>query len=333
MLLLVRFMNNFPRKYLLFGIIAFGILFGSVVYSSTGSELLGPELEVDPILFVNILFFSCILIGIFAVLAGVGGGVIFTPLMLGFTPIDSYIVRSTGLFIAMVGSIIAGRQYLRYGIANYKLVLLAAVPYTLFAVIGALIAGYLYTVTGEIGESVLRGLLGLIVIAIGLLFIFAGKQMEYPEVDRVDSFTAIFDLGTSYEEKSLNRIIDYKITNLGIGMPLFCVAGLISGMFGLGAGWAIVPIFNLAMMVPLKVAATCSTIMISIGDSAAVWPYILGGGLFPIVTVPCMSGMIIGAFVGSRIMVKVKPGIVRWLIIGVMFLAGIRLIIKALTIF
>jgi len=58
--------------------------------------------------------------------------------------------------------------------------------------------------------------------------------------------------------------------------------GVISGFFGLGAGWAIVPVMNLIMGVPLKVAAACSGILIGMGDCISVWPYLLAGAIIPL---------------------------------------------------
>jgi hypothetical protein len=84
------------------------------------------------------------------------------------------------------------------------------------------------------------------------------------------------------------------------------------------------------MMAPLKVAATCSKVMISLGDTAAVWPYIVGGGMFPLFAVPSMIGLIVGTLIGARIMLKVKAGFIRYLIIAVMLFSGIRLVQKAI---
>jgi hypothetical protein len=286
---------------------------------------------ISAVTFFIILLVSCTLIGIFAVLAGVGGGVIFTPVFMGFTSIDSYVIRSTGLFVAMAGALVAARPFLRRGIANIRLLFTGAVPYTVFAVIGALLAGYIEHAMGAAGEAFIRGALGVIVIGIGMLFIFAGGRSEYPEVSHVDGFTQKLDLPVPYYEASLGKYVHYKLRRAHVGLLLFCGVGLISGMFGLGAGWAMVPVFNMVMMAPLKVAATCSKVMISLGDTAAVWPYITGGGMFPLFAVPSMIGLIIGTLIGARIMLKVKAGFIRWIIIVVMIGAGIRLISKAIT--
>ena len=96
-----------------------------------------PALGIDPAIFAIVLVGITTIIGVVAVLGGTGGGVIFTPLLMGFTPINSYIIRATGLFVALSGSLIAARPFLRKGLANMKLLLFAAVPYTIFAVTGA----------------------------------------------------------------------------------------------------------------------------------------------------------------------------------------------------
>jgi len=281
---------------------------------------------MDPVTFVFLMFLICTIIGIVAVLAGVGGGVIFTPLLMGFTAIDSYVIRATGLTVAMAGALVAGRPFLRRGLANIRLLFLTAVPYTVFAVIGALLAGYIKATMGEFGEGIIRICLGALVFFIALVFIFAGKRIEYPEVKHVDSFTERLGLAMSYWEESLGKVINYKVTRAWLGLILFSAIGLVSGLFGLGAGWAMVPVLNLIMCVPLKVAATCSKVLIGIGDTAAVWVYITGGGLLPLFTIPCAIGLILGTLVGAKIMVKVKAGFIRWIIIAIMFLAGIRLI-------
>ena len=288
-------------------------------------------LVMNPMVFFVLTLLGCTIIGILAPLSGVGGGVIFTPLFMGFTSIDSYIIRATGLLVAMAGALVAARPFLRKGIANMRLILTGAVPHALSAFTGALSASYIETALGAAGEAFIRGALGIIVIGIGCLFIFFGKRTEYPKVENSDSLTRKLDLPMRYWEASLGKVVDYKLTRASVGLILFCGVGLISGLFGLGAGWAAVPVFNMIMLAPLKVAATCSTTMISIGGTAAVWPYIRGGAMFPLFAVPSMTGLIVGALIGSRMMVRIKAGFVRWIVIVVMIGAGIRLISKAVT--
>jgi hypothetical protein len=288
-------------------------------------------MELSGIEFFFAFFAISIVIGIVAVLGGVGGGVVFTPLMMGFTSIDSFVIRATGLLVAMAGSLVAARPFLNRGLANIRLLLMAAVPYAIFAIIGAMLAGYVKETAGDTGEAIIRLSLGCLVIGIALLIIFGGRRVEYPEVKEVDSITERLRLSASYYEQSLDKVVSYKVRKAPVGVLLFCFVGLVSGLFGLGAGWAMVPALNLVMLAPLKVAAASSKVLIGIGDTAAVWPYMMDGGIFALFAVPCVLGLVVGTIIGAKIMLKVKAGFVRYLIIVIMFGSGIKLVLDGVS--
>ena len=256
---------------------------------------------------------------------------VFTPLFMGFTPIDSFVIRATGLFVAMCGSLVAARPFLRKGLANIRLLFFAAVPYAIFAVIGALMAGWIDQSMGDTGDAVIKLALGTLVVGIAGLILFGGSKVEYPQVDKVDGFTERLKLAMTYWEESLGKLVHYRVKRAPIGMGLFCIVGLISGLFGLGAGWAMVPVFNLVMLAPLKVAASCSKVLIGIGDTAAVWPYLNHGGIFPLFAVPAMIGLVLGTIIGARIMLKIKAGPIRYLIIALMVFSGAKLVMDGIT--
>lgn len=288
-------------------------------------------MEFGGIEFFFIFLVISIFIGIVAVLGGVGGAVVFTPLMMGFTPINSFVIRATGLLVAMAGSLVAARPFLNRGLANIRLLLVAGVPYAVFAVIGALLAGYLEETAGDTGDAIIRLALGVLMLGISGLILFAGKRVEYPEVTKVDGITERLALATSYYEESLRKVVSYKIARAPVGIGLFCFVGFISGLFGLGAGWAMVPTLNLVMLAPLKVAAASSKVLIGIGDTAAVWPYMMDGAIFALFAVPCVLGMVIGTVIGAKIMLRVKVGFVRWLVILLMCGAGVKSVMDGIT--
>ncbi len=277
-----------------------------------------------------ILLSACIVVGILAVLGGVGGGVIFTPLMMCFTPVDSFIIRATGLLVAMAGSLVAARPFLLRGLANTRLIFFAAVPYSVLALMGALLAGYVRESSGDIGDAWIRLSLGIIIASVSALLLFWGKRVEYPEVNNVDRFTERLHLEMSYWEASMFKVVDYKLRRAPVGIILFCFVGFISGFFGLGAGWAMVPAFNLVMLSPIKVAAASSKVLIGIGDTAAVWSYIMSGGIFPLFATPCVIGVVVGTYIGAKIMLKVRAGFIRYLIIAVLFGSGAKLILDGI---
>ena len=300
------------------------------------NELLDKMLMLlnSPVMFLVTIFLICIFLGFVAALAGVGGVVLFTPIMIAFTSIHPDIVRATGLAIATMSSLMSARPYLGRGIANFNLALFSALPYTIFAIIGSLIGLHITAVMGSFGKALIRFALGVLVLFIVILMITKGRRTEYPTppMDKYDRLANAFELNSSYYEISLRRIIEYRVVNTTWGSLCFMGIGLVSGMFGLGAGWAIVPVYNLVMYVPLKVATATSLVVIGIGDTAAMWVYINNGAMIPIFVIPCLLGCMIGAQVGSRLMPKLRANIIRWFVILAMFLASARLIQQAMPV-
>jgi uncharacterized protein len=166
---------------------------------------------------------------------------------------------------------------------------------------------------------------------LALYFIFGGRKIEWPQVDKSDKFTEMLQLRQPYYEPSLNKVVDY-----GLKRSLwacFCIVGvgLLSGFFGLGAGWAIVPAQNLVMGVPLKVAAANSGVLLGMGDCIAVWPYIMKGAIIPIFAAPWLVGQVLGGLLGAIVLIQVKAGFVRYLLIGFMIFSCWGLVTRGLS--
>ena len=270
-------------------------------------------------------------IALVAVVGGIGGGVLFTPFMLAFTSVDSLVVRATGLIVAMFSGLVSTGPFMRRGLANLRICIFCAASYGVGAFLGAQGAIYVKENMGEAGEGLVRLLLGVILFSLGAYFIIGGKKIEWPEVKNVDRFTRALKLSQPYYEVSLGKVIDYPLTRAGFVMIVIVGVGLLSGFFGLGAGWAIVPAQNLIMAVPLKVAAANSGVLLGMGDCVAVWPYLHRGAIIPLFAAPWLVGQVLGGLLGSLILIRIRAGFVRYLLIGFMFFACFSLLAKGLN--
>jgi len=105
-----------------------------------------------------------------------------------------------------------------------------------------------------------------------------------------------------------------------------------AGMFGLGAGWANLPVLNMLMGAPLKVAVGTSKFLLSITDTSAAWVYMNKGCVLPLITVPSIVGLMLGSFVGVRILAVAKPKMIRYIVIVVLMFAGAKALLKGLGI-
>jgi uncharacterized membrane protein YfcA len=267
-------------------------------------------------------------IALVAVIGGIGGGVLFTPFMLAFTSVDSLVVRATGLIVAMFSGLVSTGPFMRRGLANLRICVFCSTFYGIGAFLGAQGAIYVKEHMGLAGEGLVRLLLGLILFTLGAYFIIGGKKIEWPEVKKVDKLTRWLKLSQPYYEVSLGKVIDYPLTRAGLVIPPIMGVGLLSGFFGLGAGWAIVPAQNLIMAVPLKVAAANSGVLLGMGDCIAVWPYLLRGAIIPLFAAPWLVGQVLGGLLGSLILIRIRAGFVRYLLIGFMFFACFSLLAK-----
>jgi len=267
-------------------------------------------------------------IAVFAVMAGIGGGIIFTPLMLGFTSIDSLVIRSTGLIVAMFSGLISTGPFMRKGLSNIRLVVYGAVPVCLGATIGAWAAIAMKESMGATGDALVNLMLGLIIAFACFVFIKGGSKYEYPEAKHEDKLAKKLGFSFSYWEESLGQEISWRNQRILLGGVLLLGIGLVGGFFGLGGGWALTPILNMVMASPLKVAAASSGVLLAISDGTAAWKYMTYGALIPIFAAPWMLGQVVGGFIGANLLAKVRVKLIRYFVITVLALAGIKLLIK-----
>ena len=99
-------------------------------------------------------------------------------------------------------------------------------------------------------------------------------------------------------------------------------------MFGLGAGWANVPVLNLVLGAPLKVAVATSGVVLSVVDTSAAWIYLQGGAVLPLIAVPSIVGVMLGAKIGARLLHVAPAAAVRKLVIVLLLVAGVRSLLK-----
>jgi len=271
-----------------------------------------------------ILFLFTFVLGILAVVAGVGGGVLFVPIVSSFFPFNLDFVRGAGLLVALAGALSAGPGLLKRGLANLRLALPMALIASLCSIFGAMVGLALPT-------NVVQTALGGTIIAI--VFIMASaKRSDFPEVEKPDALSSALHISGIYYEESVGKEIDWKIHRTPQGLFLFILIGFMAGMFGLGAGWANVPVLNLLMGAPLKISVATSVFLLSITDSAAAWVYINKGAVLPLIAVPSVLGMMMGTRIGVKLLAKAKPKAVKWMVVTILFLAGFRALLKGLGI-
>ena len=272
-----------------------------------------------------VLLFFCFVLGIIAVLAGVGGGVLYVPLVSGFFPFHIDFVRGAGLMVALAGALAAGPGLLRRNLASLRIALPVALIASTCAIAGAMLGLYL----SQLDPRIVQVCLGVTIVGIAVLLLLS-KNTERPVVTKQDRIGLALGIHGLYRDEATGEEISWKTHRTLGGLLLFIVIGVMAGMFGLGAGWANVPVLNLMMGVPLKISVATSKFLLSITDTSAAWIYMNKGCVIPLMAIPSIIGLMLGSFVGVRLLAIAKPKFIRYMVIGVLFFAGLKAVDKGL---
>ncbi len=263
-----------------------------------------------------VLFVLTFFMGILAALGGVGGGVLFVPIVSGFLPFHLDFVRGCGLLVALSGALAAGPGFLRMNLASLRLAMPLALIASTCAIIGAMIGLALPT-------DVVQTALGVTILAI-VAIMMAARKSEFPQVPVADRLSSALQIYGVYREASMGQTINWKIHRTTTGLLLFIVIGVMAGMFGLGAGWANVPVLNLVLGAPLKISVATSKFLLSITDTSAAWIYLNKGCVIPMMVVPSLIGIMLGSIIGVRILRVAKPAFIRWVVIALLLFSGAK---------
>ncbi len=269
-------------------------------------------------------------IAILAVIGGIGGGVIFTPIMLGFTTLDSLVIRATGLVVAMFSGLISTGPFMRSKLANIRVVIYCGFPITVGAILGSVCAIRLHNALGVVGDGIVRLSLGLLMIIIAYFLFTGGGKTEYPEPKKIDALSAKLRLSGSYWEESLGKVVNYHLVRALPGGIMFIFLGFIAGFFGLGGGAFLTGTLNLVMMAPVKVAAACSGVLLAISNATAIWTYITYGALIAIFAAPWMLGQVVGGILGAHLLINIRAGFVRKVLIAILLVSCFKLVLKGI---
>jgi uncharacterized membrane protein YfcA len=272
--------------------------------------------------FSIILFFGACFAGFIGSLTGLGGGVVVIPLLtLGFG-VDMRYAIGAALVTSIATSSGAAAAYIKEGITNVRIGMFLEIATTTGAVIGAIVAMYLDKV--------------YIAVIFGCVLIFSAVRSISKKEENID-YAAPGDklgeklkLNSSYSTKG-GRIEKYNVHNVVGGYSLMTLAGVLSGLLGIGSGALKVLAMDTAMKIPFKVSTTTSNFMVGVTAAASAVIYLQRGYIDPGLAMPIVVGVLLGAFFGSKILPKTNVKKLRLLFSVVIFLLAVSMIYNGIT--
>lgn len=267
-------------------------------------------MELTVAQFIEILAFG-VLAGGFSSLIGIGGGALIVPFLTLVIGVDIHAAIAASLVAVIATSVGAASSYVRDGLANLRVAIFLEVATTTGAVIGAVLAGWA-------SPSFLFGLFGVVLA-------YSAVMMLVPRRSTPD-LAAYRHLDLSGEYRQGVALVPYAPQRPVLGLGLMATAGVTSGLLGVGGGAVTVPALDLAMRLPIKVSAATSNLMIGVTAAAGAVVFLARGDLDPLLATPVAVGVAVGSTVGSLLLVRMEPTLVRRLFVGVLIVVAVRML-------
>jgi uncharacterized membrane protein YfcA len=254
---------------------------------------------------VNVLEFTALVgLGAFAAgflgaLTGLGGGVVIIPLLV-LCKVDLHLAAGAALVSVIATSSGAAASYVKEGYSNIRIGMFLEVATTLGAVTGAFLVAQLHV--------------GAIAIIFGLVLLFSAYQSLRPPHDpgpdsHADPLASRLRLDGCYPTPEGKRF--YHVYHVPAGFGMMYIAGVLSGLLGIGSGAFKVLAMDRIMRIPFKVSTTTSNFMIGVTAAASAGIYIHHGYIDPTLTMPVMLGVLAGSMVGARVLVGARTTVLR----------------------
>lgn len=272
------------------------------------------------LIFTALLLAGAFVAGLLGSLTGLGGGVVLIPLLTLVFKVDIHYAIGTSLISVIATSSGAAAAYVKEGITNMRLGMFLELATTIGAVTGAFVASYIST--------------SIIAIIFGAVLIFSAiislMNKEDPiETNHKSVLAKKLKLNSSFPAAHGEQF--YTVKNVGGGFFMMNIAGIISGLLGIGSGALKVIAMDNIMRIPFKVSTTTSNFMIGVTAAASAGIYLKRGYIDPGLSMPVVLGVLLGAFFGSKILFSAKSSALRILFAIVIFVLAIEMIYNGIT--
>jgi uncharacterized membrane protein YfcA len=279
---------------------------------------------MTPFQFDILTFVVSVLAGVFGSLLGLGGGIIVIPALTLLFGIDIRYAIGASVVSVIATSSGAAAVYVRERVANLRVAMLLEIATTSGALTGAYLAGqidprWLYIIFGLIMGS--SSIMMLRKKHDSVRSISAGGLPSWPDRLRLHG---------SYYDQSIGKEVAYRVVRPGVGLALMYVAGIVSGLLGIGSGALKVPAMDLAMQLPIKVSTATSNFMIGVTAAASAGVYFMRGDIDPFVAAPVATGVLLGAMAGSHLLGRLQSSTIRRVFVVVLVFVSLQMLWKGM---
>ena len=271
-------------------------------------------------LFVVGIFCAAVCAGLLGALVGLGGGVLIVPLLtIGFG-VDIRLAIGASIVSVIATSSGAAAAYVRDHLTNVRVGMLLELATSVGAVTGAFVAAWL-------NARFLFLLFGvLLILSIVPMIAKLGENVPVGVTD--DRIAARLRLASTYPERVIGQDVAYQVTRVPLGFAMMYVAGIVSGLLGIGSGALKVLAMDTAMRLPVKVSTATSNFMIGVTAAASAGIYFWRGDVVPLIAAPVALGVLAGATMGAKLLVRFRNGTVRAIFLVALAAVAIEMLLR-----
>ena len=272
------------------------------------------------LIFTILVWFGSVAAGFLGSLTGLGGGVVIIPLLTLVFGVDIRYAIGASLVSVIATSSGTAATYLKEGFSNIRIGMFLEVATTVGALAGAFLALRLST--------------PIIAIIFGVVLIFSAfmssrSRDNRSEIPNTDKLATLLRMDGVYPTPQ--GLKSYHVRSVPLGFGLMFIAGIISGLLGIGSGALKVLAMDQAMRLPFKVSTATSNFMIGVTAAASAGIYLAKGYIAPGLAMPVMLGVLLGSSLGARHLFQAETQKLRIVFSITIFLLALQMIYAGLT--
>ena len=267
------------------------------------------------------MFLTSIAAGAIGSIVGIGGGLLVTPVLTLIFGVDIHLAIGASIVAIIATSSGGAVAYIKDRITNIRVGMYLETATTVGAITGAAIAAY-------VNSAILFGFFGAILL-LSVVPLLRKRSQELPQGVVNDSLANRLHLNSSYPEQTTKQEVSYNVQGSLAALGVMYVAGMLSGLLGIGSGAFKVLGMENAMRLPMKVSTTTSNFMIGVTAAASAGIYFVRGDVDPFIVAPVVLGILGGAIIGTRILVRARNSTVRTIFIVVLVGIAVEMIGRA----
>lgn len=271
------------------------------------------------------VFFVSIIAGFVGSLLGIGGGLIVIPFLSIVFKFNMHQAAAAGLVSVIATSSGAASAYVKDRLTHLRIGMFLQLATVIGGVLGAILSGFL-------PAKVLSLIFGILLLYNSFLMIKNRKSDEKPQPSslQISKWAKKLKLYGSYFDKIQNKEIEYSVQNITGGFLMMTLAGILSGLLGIGSGIFKVLALDTIMKLPFKVSTATSNFMMGVTALASISIYLARGDIVYDACGAVAVGVLVGSAIGARLMPYIKSKYLRIAFALILIYTSIEMIRKGL---